>query len=556
MRLRTRPFAGRTRKTPLGNQSTMTPVEILQECGLMNPRLWRDRVQTEKAYKKAMDAALGVGGVALAQVYRYLCLNDLYFLMVYALGRVDMRRNWIFDRCGEVQKEPDERIDLWARGHFKSSAITFGKTIQDILNDPEITIGIFSHTRTMAKGFLRQIKAEFEGNARLRTIFADVLFEDPKKEAPTWSEDNGIIVRRKGNPKEATVEAWGLVDGQPTAKHFKLIVYDDVVTVESVSTPEQIRKTNEAWELSRNLASEDGKARVVGTRYHFADTYKAIQNKGGFTPRIHPATHDGTATGRPVLFSAEALAAKRREMGPYVYACQMLLNPVAEGIQSFLPSWIKKWHAKSWEHLNNYIFVDPAGEKKKTNDYTSMFVVGLGSDRKYYILEMFRDRLNLTERAEELFRLVHKYQPIGVGYEKFGLQADIEHIEFLQNERNFRFNITTLSSTQPKNDRIRKLVPIFEAGDIYLPEECQRTQYDGKRIEQVKDFIDNEYSAFPVCEHDDRLDCLAQLRHPDMMPLLNFPITNMAPKAVTLAAGDWNAVWGTGGKGDTAFNLD
>ncbi|HTN72853.1 MAG TPA: Hint domain-containing protein, partial [Methylomirabilota bacterium] len=80
----------------------------------------------------------------------------------------------------------------------------------------------------------------------------------------------GIIVKRKGNPKEATVEAWGLVDGQPTGRHFILRVYDDVVTRESVTTAEQVKKTTDAWELSLNLGVSEtrgGRERYIGTRY-------------------------------------------------------------------------------------------------------------------------------------------------------------------------------------------------------------------------------------------------------------------------------------------------
>jgi hypothetical protein len=40
----------------------------------------------------------------------------------------------------------------------------------------------------------------------------------------------GIIVRGSTNPKEAKVEAHGLVDGQPFDAHFHLRIYDDVVT--------------------------------------------------------------------------------------------------------------------------------------------------------------------------------------------------------------------------------------------------------------------------------------------------------------------------------------
>jgi hypothetical protein len=135
------------------------------------------------------------------------------------------------------------------------------------LNDLEITVGIFSYSRPIAKAFLRQIKTEFETNEMLRSLFPDILWANPHRDAPKFSEDDGIIVRRKGNPKESTVEAWGLVDSTPVSKHFKLLVYDDVVTGESVSTPDMIQKTTTAWERSLALSTEGGKIRTIGTRW-------------------------------------------------------------------------------------------------------------------------------------------------------------------------------------------------------------------------------------------------------------------------------------------------
>ena len=151
---------------------------------------------------------------------RNLCRTDLYFLLRYAIGRKDLEHPWLFERCKEVEASPDGYLDLWAREHYKSTIITFGKTIQDILSSHgdnplekwqgiEITLGIFSHTRPIAKKFLSQIKQEFEGNRNLINWFPDVLYENPKSEASKWSLDSGLVVKRKSNPKESTVEAWG-----------------------------------------------------------------------------------------------------------------------------------------------------------------------------------------------------------------------------------------------------------------------------------------------------------------------------------------------------------
>ena len=447
---------------------------------------------------------------------RQLCRTDLYFLLRYACDRKDIEHPWLFVRCREVQASPNGHLDLCAREHFKTTVITFGLTIFDILNDPEGTFGIFSHTRPAAKAFERQIKREFEANERLKAWFPDILWANPQKEAPKWSEDDGLIVRRKGNPKESTVEAWGLVDGQPTGKHFRVRVYDDVVTPSSVTTPEMMQKTAEAWQLSDNLGAEGGSFRVVGTRYHHSDMYGQMLTTGVVNPRIYPCTRDGTENFAPencVLMSPETLTQKRRTQGPYTFGTQMLLNPKGDSAQGFQRAWLCTMRGDAHGRgLNKYILVDPANSKKATSDWTVMAVIGLGADRNYSLLDLVRDRLNLTERTNMLFGLHEKWQPLGVGYEQYGLQADIAHLEHLQNERNYRFKITPLGGSMPKPDRIRRLMPVFEQGRFYIPTTLFRTIYDKTTIDLIHTLIEEEYVPFPVATHDDMLD--DHLPHP------------------------------------------
>ncbi len=313
------------------------------------------------------------------------------------------------------------------------------------------------------------------------------------------------------------MEAWGLVDGQPTSKHYKLRVYDDVVTRESVTTPDMINKTTEALELSSNLGSKDGKERYAGTRYHFNDTYSEIIRRSAAIPRVHPATVDGTVDGDPVLLSREELAKKRRDQGPFTFSAQQLLNPIADDTQGFNSEWIQYYTQDGeYKSFNKYILVDPANEKKKSSDYTSMVVIGLGQDENYYILDAIRDRLNLTERADALFSLHKRWKPLRVGYERYGIMSDIQHIKDRQQRENYRFEVVELAGKLSKVDRIRRLIPLFETGRVYFPETIYRTDYEGKVIELVQTFIEQEYKAFPVGLHDDMIDAMSRILDEEM----------------------------------------
>ncbi len=486
----------------------------------------------KREYQDLIDTAVRKGKAH--DIMRLACLSDLYFLLVYVLKQRHMaqgpeyKQAWLFDRCREVQASPDWCLDLWAREHYKSTIVTFGKTIQDVLTDPELTVGIFSFNRPIAKQFLNQIKRELEQNATIKKIFPDVLWQNPDRDAPKWSENDGIMVKRTQNPREATIEAWGLIDGQPTSKHFGLMVYDDIVTEDTVRSPEVMKKVTKSWELSINLSKEGGRQRYVGTIYHAADTYSTIRAKGICTTRVHPGTADGTMAGDPVLFSPEYMAVKRKGMSNYVFSCQILLNPQADNVGGFDETWIREWNATEFNHLNLYLLVDPAGSKKKKgNDYTCMCVVGLGPDRNYYVVDWVRDRLNLTERTTRVFQLHRKYRPLAVGYEQYGMQSDIEHIQDIQARENYRFDITELKGKLAKNERISRLSPLFEQGRMYLPWRCLHIDYEGHQQDLARNFIDEEFKAWPYGAHDDMMDCLSRICDEDLGA--EFPLDDTLP---------------------------
>lgn len=440
-------------------------------------------------------------------------LEDLFFYMHFILRVGPVNHPWLLERITEVQADNDNTMDLWSRGHYKSTIITFGLNLWDVTKDSEQRIGIFSHTRGISKSFLRRIKHTCESNPNLSAFFPEVFWKDPKSEAPKWSEDDGLILKRQGAWQEATFEAWGLVDAQPTSKHFTVLNMDDVVTVESVSTPDQILKVEDTFRVALNLCDTHSyKKRLIGTHYSYVDLYSTQEKTGAWKVRRRLCTEEGTYPGTPVLMSQAELLERRKLMGIYVFNCQMMLSPVSEENQVFQKSWLRYYRQLPNNAMNLYLFCDPASgrkEKAARSDFTVMWLWGLDPMKNLYLVDIIRDRLNLTGRWKALKGMMKKWPKIQkVYYEQYGLQADIEHFESKMQEEGIYFTIEELGGKLAKTDRIQKLVPLFESGKIYLPEVFHHP--DGKR-NLIKEFIEEEYLTFPFSQHDDMLDAASRL---------------------------------------------
>lgn len=428
------------------------------------------------------------------------------------------------DRIREVEDLHNKTLDLWSREHFKSTILTYGLVVQEVLNNPEERIAIFSHTRGIAKAFLRRIKLTFESNDLLKLLFPDVLYSDPKNQSPKWSEDDGIIVNRKGVYNEATLEAWGLVDGMPTSRHFTIRVYDDVVTKDSVSTPEQIKKTDEAFKLSQFLGARGGKVRVVGTRYHFADQYSKMLSSGAWEPRVRKGVENNIS----VFLTQKELEDFKQVVcdgNTYIYNCQMLLDPVAEEAQEFKRAWLRYYRTLPNKALNLYLFCDPANEKKTKgagSDYTVFWLWGLDPMGNFFLVDLLRERLNLFERWNALKKFMTKHPSIRkVYYEQYAMQADIQHFNSKMSDDGIYFLIEPLGGRLKKEDRIRKLIPLFEGGKVWLPE----VLYSSSGRDLIKEFIEEEYLLFPYASHDDCLDAASRIRDDEVeaWPPRSFP---------------------------------
>lgn len=443
--------------------------------------------------------------------------KDLYFFIIYILGRKDMaEHNWYFDRIREVQKEPDGRLDLWARGFCKTSIITHGMSIWDIIRNPETTIGIVSWSRRAAIDIVKAIKTELESNELLKELYPDVLYDNPDVQSPRWSDERGLIVKRTSNKREATIEGTGL-DTQLTGRHFDILVYDDIVSVNNVTSNEVIQNTTNALLTSFNLVSRNGKKRFIGTRYHTVDTYDYLIKNKIVIPRIYPATIDGTPDGEPCeIITKEQLEEKRHEMTPFIFSAQMLLNPVSDDERRFNPQLFQYYDKASLDKLtkNVYITVDAATSKKKGSDYSALAVMAVDALDNVYLVDLVKDKLNLDERKKKLFELVLKYKPLVVGYERYALMADTDYIRKCQETENIRFPIVELGGKLSKIERVDRFVPTFSNRKFYIPESLEYRDYEGKSHDLIQE-LKYEMVNFPK-GHDDCIDAISRIKDPEL----------------------------------------
>lgn len=379
--------------------------------------------------------------------YRHCILNDLFFLVYFAMGvpgSIRANHPYVIEACKDVESGPSSMtLDLWFREGMKSTIITKCETVQSILKNPEERCVIFSYTKDAARAIMRPIKETFETNQFLKDCFPDVLYQKPQTEAFKWAEDDGIIVRRKGGYSEATLEAHGLLRGMPTGRHYTRRVYDDIMVQDLVGSPEIQGELKDKFDISENLGVEGGVERVIGTTYEYNDVLMYIKDKKDpvsgellYHTRIKPATHDGSFNGKPVFISQKRL--DKLKANPAIYSAQQLLNPTPDELKKLQFKLVKKVSAGELpRHLFRFMCIDPRGTEKKkgTPDDWAIMVFGVEGFRedtglsRFFILDLIIDVMPFDMALKVIVDMyIRNGRILSVGVEKVGMSTMEIHV--------------------------------------------------------------------------------------------------------------------------------
>lgn len=485
------------------------------------------------------------------EVLRRQSEADLYFLMRCVLissggphqcfddGQRYIEHKFAYEMARSVQFEYKDVMVMAARGHGKSITVTLALVLWLYIAHPEWTFCIWSVTRALAKEHLQALRDELEMNPLLHELWPDRFWKDKTARRAgdrAWSNDGGLSMPLQPPGREKTFEAWGLTDmAFPTGKHFKFMVFDDVVDERCISTPEMIAAARSTYNRAAGCESPGGCDRThVGTPYSDADTGVKLVEEGVVKLRCRPAvdeTRQDTPLrkqlgGAPVFMTEEELEKRLARMGPQDYAIQMLMDPRkgkkgtldADGLRYYQESPHAVRHG-----MNVYLLVDPNGGFTVTrNDAFALLVIGLGGDKNFYVLDGYLGHLDPSRRMQLIIEKRAEWEPLEVRIEEKTSQVESFWLREKQAEFNHRFEVSSISPQTMKTGegsaghykrvtRLRDaLEPLLSQNRLYLPEKLlvEVESPELKTVDIVAE-IKGEVKRFPIAKSDHLISALA-----------------------------------------------
>ena len=424
-----------------------------------------------------------------------------------------------------IHREICDAFDLVARGEVDRLLLLcppqHGKSTVASRRVPAYLLGLHPHWEVICASATSPLAEEFGGAVRdciaspeYRSLFPHVKLSQDTTAKGRWTTTEG------GGYHAVGVGSALMGRGAEIA-----IIDDPFATWEDAQSPSAQQRVWQ-WYTGTfyNRVRPGGAIVVIQHRMHVTDLVGRLleaEGKGGDRWHVVKLAADLDDPPWPERYDRAALERIRMNTDSRQWSALYMQEPVPAGGGEFKRDWVE-WYGDDPETVgtgtNKYILVDPASgrRKDKDNDFTSMWVVGLGADGNYYVLDLVRDKLSLTERGAELMRLHRKWKPLEVRYEHVGMQADIEYIRTLQNQQNYRFSIVEVKAVIEKDTRIRRLIPLFERRKVWFPMTIHRTLHDGVTRNLVDVFVEDELLPFPGSRHDDALDALSRIVEPDL----------------------------------------
>lgn len=411
------------------------------------------------------------------------CKKDLYYLSTEILGYKDVNPELHKEYCDFVSWRTNpapKKLDLMPREHLKTTLGTVGLSIQEIINDPDITILIASFKWEKAREMLGEVKDHLENNVRFKKMFGSYRGSDRQ-----WNEDKIYVSKRTKPNKTATIDTSGL-ECTLTSAHYRRIILDDLVCRANIGTYKQVMQVVKFYQDALDLLDKrDGKLIIHGTRWAFHELYAWLlkNHKKDFALYIRRAVEKGRII-YPERFTRDSLKELKRAKGLWDFSCQYFnftydtQNALVRSreVQYYTANDLKKYQEKYPIFVT--MVVDGAVTEDTDSCETAITIVGTTIWDEWILLDERVGHWGPTEAIEEMIGAIVRWQPQVFGIQKTTFEKLYRlALERELSERKLYSPEMVMLSKNPritKHQQIMSLKPRIERKGLYWLQSHER----------------------------------------------------------------------------------
>lgn len=397
------------------------------------------------------------------------------------------------------------------RGHSKSTLLTFGLAIYQIVMKKKEYIIVASESLDKAELFVTRLRDELEYNHKLIQDHYPAGYK-----TTDWAK--GVFITKTRVRVQAIgygMSGRGLIWGSTRPDQ---VYYDDLETTENAG--DQTMKDKFLSDLYPAIARNNPDARrtYVGTIINKdALLYETIQDTQLWTSVKYEAKRDDGSMLAPMLYPLadyeQDYQAYKRKGKLSIFYAENHNNPLVQDDEAvfsqkdfrYLEDYIDTDPKIDGSFSRHHIFYDPAmppsGRTRKKNvDRSAIIVLSTNHKKQWLIREIHANRDAPSKNRDLLFSLSEKYAKPTIYMETIAAQRGM-YLEILEDakRRNKSIKIREIPShSGSKEARIEQLQPLYVDNLIFHRRDDKNTH-----------ILEEELMLFGNTSHDDVSDCLS-----------------------------------------------
>lgn len=390
--------------------------------------------------------------------------------------------------------------------------------------NPDHYVVTATYAQELADDFGRKVKNQIE-DVGYQAVFPGVGLADDSKSAKRFHIEGGA----QGGYEHSTTQRGAFyavgVGGPLTGRGAHLLLIDDPVKNREEADSEVMRKKTKDWYTSTAYTRlmPGGRIVIIQTRWHEDDLSGWLLEEHaheGWTILNLPAIDDDGEALWPEQYDIEALERIKRALPPRDWSALYQQRPAPETGDYFKREWIIPVDtipplAEMMVYGGSDYAVTADG-----GDYTVHAVIGVSSEGRMYLLDLWRSQSSSDVWVDAFCDLVRKWRPVGWAEETGQIKSGVG--PFLVKRMLETASYTAREQFPTRGDKAVRAQSIrgrMAMQGLHVPRDAP----------WVADFI-SELMSFPVGVHDDQVDALGLVGQlMDRMMEGNRPKTDQRP---------------------------